>query len=423
MPGPTATDGPSAGVTSATGEENTPAAARPAQLMPANIGSPMPPAAPAAEPVDPSFMDRLKSFGGGLSDFGKSIAPALIGTGAALQGDNSVTMGILKDREAKALTQQNQNRTIAALRAKGLSEADIAAAVANPEILKQVAAANFGADNMSVVQTGEDAYQRKQYSVFNKKTGEVKPLAGAGGTQAGDQPPQLSEAQQNRVKAIIEGREAYPSASSRAKDAAVIREAVHNSDPAFDAVNYASRQKTRNDFTSGKSAQNLTAFNTAIGHLGALNDSIDALNNSSVPFWNKYVANPIASQMDPKFQSAIKKFEASRTAVADELTRAFRGSGGNVHDIKQWEATINAADSPEALRAAVQQAAELLGSRVDAVGDQYNRGMGTTKDPMELLNPKAAESFRKMREGHVERKAGPAASGKTSSGLSWSVVQ
>jgi hypothetical protein len=87
----------------------------------------------------------------------------------------------------------------------------------------------------------------------------------------------------------------------------------------------------------------------------------------------------------------MKDFEASKTAVVDELTRAFRGTGGNVHDLEQWEATINSADSPEALHRAVRKATQLLQSRVDALGDQYNRGMQmrVPKDAADFLSPKA----------------------------------
>lgn len=201
----------------------------------------------------------------------------------------------------------------------------------------------------------------------------------------------------NLVQAIIEGRAPYP-ANSRASDAAAIREAVHAQDPSFDAVNYNSRLKTRQDATSGKTAQNLTSFNTTIGHLGTFDKTIDELHNSGSPVWNT-IANAVSGQTDTKFAAAKANFETAKTAVIDEMTRAFRGTGGNVHDLEQWEKNISSAASPQALHAAVRQAAELLKSRIDSVGDTYNRGMGTTKDPLELLTPKATESFNRLLSG------------------------
>jgi hypothetical protein len=51
-------------------------------------------------------------------------------------------------------------------------------------------------------------------------------------------------------------------------------------DPTFDGVNFQARAKTRSDFTSGKSAQNITALNTVVGHLDHLDRTIDGLGNS-----------------------------------------------------------------------------------------------------------------------------------------------
>ena len=156
------------------------------------------------------------------------------------------------------------------------------------------------------------------------------------------------------------------------------------------------RARTRNDFTAGKSAQNITSFNTAIGHLDTLDKSIDGLNNSNYPWWNKIANATAVSAGNTGFQSAEKNFIAAKQAVTDELTRAFRGSGGNVHDIVGWENTLSEADSPSALHTAVKQAVDLLHSRIEAVGDQYNRGMGTTRDPLTMLSPHAQATVARL---------------------------
>lgn len=215
-----------------------------------------------------------------------------------------------------------------------------------------------------------------------------------------------------QVKALSEGRMAFPSGFAlKSPYWQTMISLVSQYDPSFDAVNYNGRAKARNDFTSGKSAQNITSFNTAIGHLDSLDKSVDELENSRFPWWNS-MANSAKGQYDTKFQSAMKKFQAAKTAVTDELTRAFRGTGGNVHDIVQWEKAISDSDSPEALHSAIRTAIELLHSRIEAVGDQYNRGMGTTKDPLTLLSPKAQEAVRRLSEGEraadkAEKSAAP----------------
>lgn len=188
-------------------------------------------------------------------------------------------------------------------------------------------------------------------------------------------------------------------------------------DPTFNPADYKTRLSTRKDFTSGKSAQNITSFNTAIGHLGSLDESIDKLGNRGSSWYNTVTA-PISEQTDPKYQVALKDFRTSKQAVIDELTRAFRGSGGNVHDLVEWEKTINEAESPVALHAATRRAIELLRSRIDAVGDQYNRGMGKTTDPVQLLSPKARSTLEHLEGGGKTDQGNPR---KTSSGVSWSI--
>jgi len=375
------------------------AAARPAPEGETPLGAPAPPPAPmgiaAPQAAEPSFLSRL-------SEGAKGMAPALLAAGSALQGDNSVAASMLKQREALAAQQESQNVTAQALLKQGAPVADVRAAMKNPEMLKALIGQYYAKDKGVKLEKfkTKDAYGREVETAawVNPDAQTITPVAVPGASKSADEAPQLNEAQQNRVKAIVEGREPYPSPNTRSGDAQLIREAVHAADPNFDAVNFTARQQTRKNFTSGKAAGNVTAFNTAIGHLGTLADSIDGLGNRSSPWYNR-VTQPISENLDPKYAANLKKFEASRTAVADELTRAFRGSGGNVHDIVQWEKTINTADSPQALRAAVQQAAELLNSRIVSLGDEYNRGMGTTKSPMELLNPKAAAAFQHMLEG------------------------
>lgn len=384
------------------------------------------PVAPVVAPAaQPSLLDALREASPQLIALGQGLAGEGWGTAATLAAARN------KKAEDLALQAQQGNATARLLASKGATLAEIQAAVTGgPDTIKALLGQYLGKDKFDVKQVGEveDQYggKRKIFKVFNSNDGTFKEVpaenAAEAKTIASGEVPDLNEGQKSRVQAIIEGREPYP-ANSRAPDAAKIRAAVHAADPAFDAVNYNARLQTRKNFTSGKAAQNVTAFNTAIGHLGTLYDSIDALGNRSSPWYNR-ATQAISENTDPKYAAALKKFEAARTAVADELTRAFRGSGGNVHDIIQWEKTINTADSPAALKAAVQQAAELLNSRISSLGDEYNRGMSTTKDPLELLNPKAAQAFRHLLEGGRAAKPAPAAAGQVKIGdqvITWSV--
>jgi hypothetical protein len=77
------------------------------------------------------------------------------------------------------------------------------------------------------------------------------------------------------VKALADGRKSFPSGCSFAlRTGRKMLSHVSNYDPGFDEVNYTARSATRRDFTSGKAANNIRALNTAIGHLGHLEEQI-----------------------------------------------------------------------------------------------------------------------------------------------------
>ena len=240
--------------------------------------------------------------------------------------------------------------------------------------------------------------------IVNPRTGESKPVGG--GQQLSEAPSSdlhgddylktLDKGQAEQVKALADGRMAFPSGFAlRSPYWQRMLTEVSQYDPAFDAVNYQSRSRTRADLTSGPSAKNITSFNTAIGHLGTLYDKGEKLGNSWSDYYNKLANFVIERKGDPR----VREFETAKSAVADELTRSFRLTGGNVHDIVAWEANLNASNSPDQLRGAIRTGVDLLRSRIDALGEQYNKGMGRTSDPLQLLTPKARETLARLPGG------------------------
>lgn len=226
-------------------------------------------------------------------------------------------------------------------------------------------------------------------------------VGGASGTGAGQAGPTgadylktIPPALGNQVKGLAEGKIPFPSGPAlKTPYWQQMITAVSQYDPSFDAVNYGARAKTRADFTSGKSAQSLNALNTVAGHLEQLSDAADKLNNTSIPLVNT-VANGVESALgDPR----MKQFEATKKAVVDELTRAYRGSGGSEGDIKSWASTLDAANSPEQLHGVLGTLGELLGSKINALGEQYKQGMGTAGGGIQLVSPKAQTVFDKLR--------------------------
>lgn len=253
---------------------------------------------------------------------------------------------------------------------------------------------------------GENASGDKQYGFTNDKTNSVTPYSPQGsagqidnsGLQGDDFLKSLPPARQNVIKSIVEGRTQLSPRLLSGKQGLALLSDAQQYDPTFDTVNYNTRNKTRAEFTTGKAAQNITALNTAIGHMSDLAKAYDDLGNSDGSYVGhayNYVKNE-ASRMGsaPK----LKALELNAHAVAEELSRVFKGASISDAEVRSWESTISHANGPSEAKAILKKGLDLLQSRLDALGSQYEQGMGKAKDPLLLLNPKAQEKLKKMRE-------------------------
>lgn len=203
----------------------------------------------------------------------------------------------------------------------------------------------------------------------------------------------LPQSMRAQVRALSEGRIAWPTgrAATDPHWQQVIA-ATGQFDPTFDAANYSTRVSTRRNFTSGVARRNITALNTALRHLETLSRAGADLDNGSWPLINR-VRNFARTETGDE---RANNFNLARDAVADEMERVFRGSAGSVSGVENWRATLNAAQSPDQLRGAIQQGVNLLHSRLESLGDEYNAGMGRSDSPISLLNPHAQEVMRTL---------------------------
>jgi len=239
--------------------------------------------------------------------------------------------------------------------------------------------------------------------IYNQTEGTVREIAptAADGQVTGSNQSNLTGAdylatipadKRNTVKGMADGTIPISPMLVRTPGGQALLNAVSQYDPNFDAVNYQARAKTRQDFTSGKSAQAITSFNTVLGHMDNLDKAAEKLNNSDYQLWNK-VSNAYESgRGDPRVQN----FNAAKNAVTGELTKAFNNGHVSDSQLKEWGSTIDSANSPEQLKAATRQLTELLGSKINALGEQYSNGMGKTVNGISLLTPHAQESYNRI---------------------------
>lgn len=249
-----------------------------------------------------------------------------------------------------------------------------------------------------------DPLRPDQFIGFNKQTGKIEPIPSSVHQGMGVHYDTTGEAflkqidpkTAAQVKALSEGRMQFPAGFAlKSPYWQNMLSLVSQYDPTFDAVNYNARASTRRDFTSGVASRSLNALNTVMGHLENFSKTMESLNNSSNVIWN-WMKNVGAAPFSPELKSKLNKFNIDKQAVASEFERAYRGAGGSVTDIQAWKNSFSAADSPQAMRASLQEGVQLLGSKIDALGDTYNKGMGTTKEGLDLLAPHAKHAYEKL---------------------------
>ena len=132
----------------------------------------------------------------------------------------------------------------------------------------------------------------------------------------------------------------------------------------------------RQDFTSGKTANIIRSLNTAIGHLESFKKSADALGNVSLTALNR-LKNAGGTQLG---SPTVKNFDVVKNAVAGEMATVFKQTAGTDQEIQGWKDTVNASESPEQLRGAIDKMLELMNSRMQALQNQYEVGLGKPKN-------------------------------------------
>ena len=243
------------------------------------------------------------------------------------------------------------------------------------------------------LQIGEDAAAAK-VAAANAKQAGVGQLYDENLT-GDDLYAALNPADKAQVDAIREGRVLAPTTGSRAKEGQRLLEITNRVDPTFDASVAKARFKTNLDYSPGGAVgKNIASFNTAIDHLDSLDKAATALDNwGGWLTYGNYVKNALSqAHGDPQ----VNNFNLARNAVKAELTRAFRGSSGSLSEVKDWEATLNAANSPEALHDAVKKATELLAGRAGELVDPYNRTMGQDRTFLSWMSPRSRAIFMRL---------------------------
>lgn len=147
---------------------------------------------------------------------------------------------------------------------------------------------------------------------------------------------------------------------------------VNQAFPSFDASQYGSKVKARNDFATGKNGNTVRSLNVAVQHLDQLGQLSDAMANGNVQAVNK-IANFFASQTGAP---APTNFNAARQLVGDEIVKAIVGAGGGVSDREEAAHNISSASSPAQLAGVIKTYQGLLSGQLVGLRQQYQKSTG-----------------------------------------------
>lgn len=174
---------------------------------------------------------------------------------------------------------------------------------------------------------------------------------------------------QGIVRAVVEGRYPVPTGKSATSQwwQAVVQDA-QQVDPTFEAGSYQARAASRKDFTSGTTAKNITALNTAAHHLDQLLEQGKKLNNGRFPMLNS-IANSAGQAVG---KDAVNNYNLNADAVADELAKVFAGSNGALADREQIRSRLDANLSPEQQEGFGRTAASLIEGRLAGLQAQLD---------------------------------------------------
>ena len=180
----------------------------------------------------------------------------------------------------------------------------------------------------------------------------------------------------------------------------------------YDATEYSGRNKAVSAFSGGKEANTVRSFNVLVDHLDVLKDATAALKNNNVRALN-VIGNTIETEFG---EPAPTNFDAVKSIVADELAKAVVGTGGALGDREAIAATINKANSPQALLGVISNYQKLATGQLSGLRKQYESTTGR-KDFDRFLDSRTKSLFSKPASGSDTGVSG------TSGPVKWEIVQ
>jgi len=193
----------------------------------------------------------------------------------------------------------------------------------------------------------------------------------------------LPPTQAELVRSIGEGRTEISSRTAGTKEGKTLMEEVTTAYPGYDFSRAPEYAATRKAFTSGKTADAINALNTAMGHMLVMYQN--ATLGGSLPIIG-------GVERAAGNQSAID-LANSKTALVDELGKAYKAGALTDQDVKSWKGRIDAW-SPSEIQGNARSFVQLLDSKLGSYEQQWKNGSPPgAVAPIAILSPEARNAY------------------------------
>lgn len=241
-------------------------------------------------------------------------------------------------------------------------------------------------------QSSEQAEKVREFNLTNPMA-----ASGGGGAISPDittYAPQV----QSTVKAMLEGRQAPPTSFALSKPYWQNLMAIANAvDPNFDQTAWGARASARKDLLGGgKGYQTLNAGNTAIQHLGRLNEQIGSVAGHQIPLIGNYINQGENAVAKASGVPGVPAYNDTLGHVSEETTKFYRGSGGAEADVVRNMGNLSADLSTEQKKAGVQNTVHLIYGKLAPMVEQYNKTMGTDYPASHFLSKQSIATMQRM---------------------------
>jgi hypothetical protein len=405
----------------------------------------MPPQAPAQQPMQPqmpqqqaqmpTFLSNQGGLGAGLRGFANNMQAGPLG---ALVGGIGSAFGMQDPAQQNLAAQHSAiyKTLVANGDAPQIAFNKAMIAVQNPEAAKTILPELF-TNKEKFQQTGEDAFGNKQYGFVNEREQTINGRSvgqggGASESTSGFLAPgvknidstltgqdylkQFSPEVQAAVQNYVDGK-SMPTGNPRKGFTQAVKQIAQkygaDTGQSVDDATYSARRTMRNQLSSSAPASlggQINIGNTAAGHLADLTQRALELGNVDTGIAPLTSAVNNVRGLGTEQAAKMEALKGAAQHYGQEITKFYAGSPGGVAERDRFIESVNGARSPKELAAILATEAELMRSRLDALGGQIKGVLGEEgAKQYPVLRPDGETALRKVEENVSKLKGGQSA--------------